>query len=100
MAEGKGLFESLVDFSFREHVTTRNVKFLYGLHLLLGLIAAVAGVVMQFQAGGATQGLLALLLAVIGYFLWMLYVRITLEFLLAVFRVAESAARAAGLPER
>ncbi len=99
MAEGKGLFESLLDFSFRENIATRNVKFLFGLHLLLGLIVAIALVVMQFQVS-PTQGLLAILLAVIGFFLWTLYVRITLEFLLAVFRIAESAARAAGLPER
>jgi hypothetical protein len=36
MAEGKGFFESLLDFSFRECVTISNRKLLYGLHLLVG----------------------------------------------------------------
>jgi hypothetical protein len=91
MAEGKGFFESLLDFSFRECVTTSNRRFLYGLHLLVGLIAAVALVVVGFQTS-PTQGLIDLIAAVVGLFFWILYVRIVLEFLLAVFRIAEAAA--------
>jgi hypothetical protein len=90
MAEGKGLFESLLDFSFRSSVTTSNRKLLYGLHLLVGLIAAVAFVVIGFQTS-PTQGLINLIGALVGYFFWILYVRIVLEVLLAVFRIAEVA---------
>ena len=90
MREGNGFFESLLDFSFRESVTVNNRKLLYGLHLLLGLVAAVAFVVMGFQVS-PTQGLIDLLGAVVGFFFWVLYVRICLEFLLAVFRIAEAA---------
>src|SRR5207245_10271372 len=45
----KGLFESLLDFSFREYVTPRSLAFIYGLHLLAGLIAAVVLVVTGFR---------------------------------------------------
>src|SRR6266705_136242 len=45
----KGLFESLLDFSFREYVTPRSLAFIYGLHLLAGLIAAVVLVVNGFR---------------------------------------------------
>jgi hypothetical protein len=48
LAEGNGFFESSLDFSFRECVTTNNRRFLYGLHLLAGLIVAVAVVVVGF----------------------------------------------------
>ena len=48
-----------------------------------------------FQAS-TSQGLLTLLLAVVGYFLWILYVRVALEFLVAMFRTAENIARASG----
>lgn len=90
MTEGKGFFESLLDFSFRECITTNNRKLLYGLHLLVGLIGAVAYVVVGFQAS-PTQGLINLIAALVGLFFWILYVRMTLEFLLAVFRIAEAA---------
>lgn len=90
MPEGTGFFESLFDFSFRESITMNNRKLLYGLHLFVGLVAAVAVVVIGFQASPA-QGLINLIGAVVGFFFWALYVRIGLEVLLAVFRIAEVA---------
>ncbi len=42
MLEGKGMWEGLMDFSFRVYATPRMLKFLYAMHLLVGLIAAVA----------------------------------------------------------
>ena len=90
MAEGKGFLESLFDISFRSSVAVNNRGFLYGLHVLVGLIAAVAFVVVGFQTS-PTQGLINLIGALLGLFFWILYVRIALEFLLAVFRIAEAA---------
>ena len=91
MAEAKGMWEGLMDFSFRAYATQRMLKFLYGLHLLGGLIAAVAWVVVAFQQSPA-QGLVTLLLAVFLYFLWILYCRVMLEVLAAIFRMAEAIA--------
>lgn len=93
MSEGRGFFESLVDFSFRDCITVSYRKLLYGLHLVIGLIAAVAVVVVGFQTS-QTQGLINLTGAIVGYFFWVLYVRIALEFLLAVFQIAEAASPA------
>ena len=36
-----GLMENLMDFSFQRLVTPRLLKMLYGVHLLIGLVAAV-----------------------------------------------------------
>lgn len=90
MVGRRGFLESLFDFSFRGSVKTNYRGFLYGLHLLVGLIAAVAFVVVGFQIS-PTQGLINLIGGLVGLFFWILYVRITLEFLLAVFRIAEAA---------
>lgn len=98
IAGGKGFFESLLDFSFRDCVTTNNRKLLYGLHLLVGLIGAVAFVVVGFQTS-PTQGLINLIAALVGLFFWILYVRIVLEFLLAVFHIAEAASPSANVRE-
>ncbi|HEX5425013.1 MAG TPA: DUF4282 domain-containing protein [Candidatus Acidoferrales bacterium] len=94
MAEVRNMWEGLFDFSFRTFVTARMLKFLYALHLLCGLVAAVAWVALGFQRTAA-QGLVTLLAAVFLYFLWILYCRIALEVLGAVFRMAEAIA-----PER
>ncbi len=42
MLEGKGMWEGLMDFSFRVYATPRTLKSLYAMHLQVGLIAAVA----------------------------------------------------------
>jgi len=47
-------------------------------------------VVAGFQTS-PTQGLINLIGALVGFFFWTLYVRIALQFLLAVFRIAEAA---------
>lgn len=91
MPAATGMWEGLLDFSFRTYATPRMLKFLYSLHLLVGLIAAVAWVVLAFQQA-PVQGLLAILGAVVGYFFWILYCRVTLEVLAAIFRMAEAIA--------
>jgi uncharacterized protein DUF4282 len=91
MPEAKGMFEGLMDFSFRVYATPRMLKFLYALHLLIGLIAGVAWVVLAFQQA-PVQGLLALLGALVGYFFWILYCRVILEVVAAVFRIADAIA--------
>jgi len=98
MAEEKGFFESLLDFSFHHCVAARYAKLLYALHLLAGLVVAIWTVFNGFQVS-TPQGLLALLMAVVGYFFWVLYVRVTLEFLVTVFRAADNIARASGVRE-
>src|SRR5690348_11945003 len=85
LKEGKGFFERLLDFSFQHYITQRYAKLLYGIHLLLGLIVGTWYVFNGFQTS-TSQGLLSLLLAAVGYFLWVLYLRVALEFLVAMFR--------------
>jgi hypothetical protein len=91
MPEANGILEGLMDFSFRRYATPRMLKFLYAIHLLAGLIAGVAWVVLAFQQA-PVQGLLALLGALVGYCLWILYCRVALEVLAAVFRIANAVA--------
>lgn len=86
----KGFFESLLDFSFREWVTPRSLALIYGLHLLAGLIAAVVLVANGFR-DSTSQGLLMLVICIAGFFFWTLYVRIALETLQAIFRIADAA---------
>ena len=84
-----------MDFSFCRCATPKMLKFLYAIHLLAGLIAGVAWVVLAFQQA-PVQGLLALLGALVGYSLCILYCRVALEVLGAVFRIADAAASSSG----
>jgi hypothetical protein len=83
-----GLIENLMDFSFQRLVTPRMLKLLYGVHLLIGLIAAVWFVFTGFQTS-TSNGLLALILGVPAMLLWIVYCRIAVELLAAVFRAAQ-----------
>ena len=83
-----GLIENLMDFSFQRLVTPRMLKMLYGVHLLMGLVAAVWYVFSGFQAS-TSNGLLALILSVPAMLLWIVYCRIAVELLAAIFRAAQ-----------
>jgi xanthosine utilization system XapX-like protein len=99
MSEAKGMFEGLMDFSFRRYVTPKMLTFLYAIHLLAGLIAGVAWVVLALQQA-PVQGLLTLLGALVAYSLWILYCRVALEVLSAVFRMASAIAPGPGDSQR
>jgi len=83
-----GLIENLMDFSFRRMVTPSMLKMLYSVHLLIGLVAAVWCVFSGFQTS-TSNGLLALILGVPAMLLWIVYCRIAVELLAAVFRAAQ-----------
>ena len=83
-----GLIENLMDFSFQRLVTPRMLKLLYGVHLLIGLIAAVWFVFNGFQTS-TSNGLLALVLGVPALLLWIVYCRVVVELLAAIFRAVQ-----------
>ncbi len=83
----KGLIENLMDFSFERVVTPRMLKMLYGVHLLMGLIAAIWFVFYGFHTS-MPNGLLALILCCAGLALWIVYCRVVVELLAMVFRAA------------
>ena len=83
-----GLIENLMDFSFQRLATPRMLKLLYGVHLLIGLIADVWFVFSGFQTS-TSNGLLALVLGVPAMLLWIVYCRIVVELLASVFRAVQ-----------
>jgi len=83
-----GLIENLMDFSFQRLVTPRMLKMLYGVHLLIGLVAAVWFVFSGFQRS-TPDGLLALILGFAAMLLWIVYCRIVVELLAGIFRAVQ-----------
>ncbi len=76
-------------------LTPRMLKMLYGVHLLIGLIAAVWFVFSGFQTS-TSNGLLALILGFAAMLLWIVYCRIVVELLAVVFRTCQTITNSQG----
>ncbi len=93
MPEEKGFLPGLLDFGFHSVQSQRIVRLLYILAMVGGGIGLVAEVVLEMQADAA-RGLLALVLGLVAYFVWILLVRVGLEVVLAIHRMADNLDRA------
>lgn len=92
--EAKGLFASLFDFSFTSFVTAKLIKVLYALGIVIGAIVGLFALVSA-MGQGALAGLGALILVPLVFLLWVMYLRVVLEVLVVVFRIAENTAEIA-----
>ena len=87
--EPKGFFSALLDFSFSEFITTKIIKFIYGLVILIGAILMLKSIFGAFHMSFAA-GLGTLILAPLAFLLWICLARIYLEIVIVIFRIAEN----------
>ncbi len=87
--QDKGFIGTLFDFSFTEFVTTKVIKFLLALALVVNAIITIVIIVGGFQ-NGALAGIVALILSPIIFLVMMLFSRIYLELIIVIFRIAEN----------
>jgi hypothetical protein len=86
----KSFFSSLFDLSFSSFITTKIVKVLYVLAMVVFGVAALSYVIWAFTDSVAL-GLFALLTAAPLFFLvYVIYTRVVLELFIAIFRIAET----------
>ena len=88
------LFDALKDVSFTEFITLKLIKFLY----ILGLLGIAIGVLLMVLGAfsqGFVTGLGALMLGAIGALLAVVFLRVYLEIIAVVFRIASNTARIA-----
>ena len=83
-----GFFRALFDFSFTEFVTTRLIRLLYGIGVLVGAVTAIVAIGRGFDAGSGA-GIVALILAPLIFLLVVILARVWLEIIIVVFRIAE-----------
>jgi hypothetical protein len=86
----KGLFEILVDWSFTEFLTIRVVKFLYILGIVVTGIEALVVLIGFVGSMGFGGLILGIIVAPIVFCLGVLMVRIWLEILIVMFRIADN----------
>jgi protein-S-isoprenylcysteine O-methyltransferase Ste14 len=77
------------DTQFKHFITPRLVGILYLLAAVIGIIIAFFQIISAFEIRW-WAGLLAMVMAPVGYLIFMLFVRVTLESLVALIRTAEN----------
>lgn len=93
MAE-KSFLSSLFDLSFTEFITTRVIKVLFILAIIVSAIAAVVMIVTGF-VGGALSGIVLLIISPILFLVFVILARVWLELVIVIFRIAENTGRLA-----
>jgi len=87
--EEKGFLATIFDFSFTEFVTTKVIKFLLGLAMVVNVIFTIMFIVGGFS-NSTLQGIVFLILSPVIYLILMLFSRIYLELIIVIFRIAEN----------
>lgn len=84
----KGFLASLFDFSFSSFITPKVVKFVYALSVVVLVSVWVVFLIGSFVTSPGA-GLMVLVLGPIGLLLYLCFIRMTLEFYVAVVRMSE-----------
>lgn len=85
----KGFFASLFDISFSSLITTRIIKVLYVISLIVIGLFSLFFIIGAFTSSAGAGILTLLILAPLGALLYTVYTRVILEFIIVVFRIAE-----------
>lgn len=89
MNRSNGFFASLFDLSFSSFITTKLIKVLYVLSLV-GAGILCLNLILNGFANSVLQGLLMLVVvAPLAFLFFAIYMRVILELIIVVFRIAE-----------
>ena len=87
--EHRGFFSALFDVSFSSFVTTKIIKVIYVITLVMIGLAALAFTVAAFSQSAAGGLFVLLIAAPLGALLYVIYARVLLEIVMAIFRIME-----------
>jgi hypothetical protein len=96
-SEAKGFFASLFDLSFSSLVTTKIIKVLYVITLVLIGLGYVVFTISAFSADSAAGALVLFIFGPLVALFYVVYARVFLEIVIALFRIMESNVEMAGL---
>ncbi|MBM3324923.1 MAG: DUF4282 domain-containing protein [Calditrichaeota bacterium] len=95
MNQAKGFWGSLFDFSFTDFITSKIIRILYVLLIIAAVVAALAAIVAGFTKSALLGVVTLLILGPLGFILAMICIRVYLEIILVIFRIAENTAEIA-----
>ena len=90
MERSVSTFWGLLDISFSDFVTENVIKVLYITTVALALVAVIIGVIVIFTNYGVAQGIGAIILSPVVFFLFVLTVRVFFEILIVIFKIADN----------
>lgn len=94
----KGFLGALFDFSFKELITTKVIKLVYILGIGVAALGSIVMLVAGLLQGGA--GAASIIVAPLMFLLWVIGLRIWLELVMVIFKIADNtdilAGKAAG----
>ena len=85
-----GFLGALFDFSFTSFVTTKLIKTLYALGVIIAGFAALMLVIAGFTKGVLAGLLVLIIVAPLVFFLYVIYWRVVMELIIVIFRAAEN----------
>ena len=85
----KGFFTQLFDFSFTEFVTTKIIKFIYILGLILTGLATIAIIISAFSQSSVI-GIVSLIFSPLIFLIYVIILRVWLEIIIVIFRISEN----------
>lgn len=86
----KGFFASLFDFSFSSLITTKIIKVLYVISMIVIGLGALLFTLAAFRASAVFGVVTLIILAPLGSLIYVIYTRVILEVLIALFRIMEN----------
>jgi hypothetical protein len=89
-----GFFNDLFDLRFTRFVSLRLISVVYVLILVLVSVVALAVIFSGFAAG-VTYGIFSLILAVLGWIIYIVLARVALEAFAVLFRIHDDTSRTA-----
>jgi uncharacterized membrane protein YgcG len=87
--DAKGLVRSLYDFSFTSLITTKIIRFVYALIVILLSIGAVILLLGSLATGRGAAIIFGIIFVPLGYLVYLILTRIWMEVLIVVFRIGE-----------
>ncbi len=93
--EQKGFFQSLFDFSFTAFVTSKMIKFLYGLSIAGAGLVSLFLIARGFNASPGGGVFMLFIGAPLYFLLSVLFSRVLLEIVIVIFRISENIAEIA-----
>ena len=88
--ENQSFFSKLFDMSFSRFVTPSIIQVIFVLGIVAGGIAAIGMFTTLSFAAGAGGALLGIVVAAISFLVYVVLARMSLEALVALFRIAEN----------
>jgi len=88
----RGFLSSLFDISFTSLITTKIIKVLYVLSIILIGLSALFFIVAAFHRSSAAGLVVLVIVAPIISLFYLIYARVLLELVIALFRIMENTA--------